>query len=423
MTALLPDDPVAPSEPGAGVDRTCVLVAAVASAAAGLVHAAAAGSHNGDRAVSLLFAATAAAQLIWAALAAHRPGRALVATGLTLNAVTILAWVLAHTAGLPIVAPHGAESVGVQDLLSALLGAFAAGGAGAALILGSRPGAPARAVPALAPVAVAGVLALALAVPAMAAPHTHGAGDDHGNVVAAGDDHAGDDHGGADHHSGGAQTVDVPGAAGHAGMDHGSGRRITSLDDPGLTPQQRSRARDLLDRTTRAMARFPDEASVVAAGYESIGDSSSGVEHFVNHTYDRDGREIDPDRIEAIVLDTKPGQPKRVAAAMYILEEPKRMGDEPEIAGSLTTWHLHEDLCWDPAGKHVVGVFRLNRCIPGGELKVTPPMLHVWLEPQPCGPFAEAELVENPVDRVLNRGSTTTRPPGADPCQHVHGGH
>ena len=133
---------------------------------------------------------------------------------------------------------------------------------------------------------------------------------------------------------------------------------------------------------------------------------------------------MDPSRIESFVFETKPGQPKKLAAAMYILEEPKRMGDEPEIAGSLTTWHLHADLCWDPTGKRVIGVHRTNRCIPGGALKETTPMLHVWREPHKCGPFAEAET-DNPVDRFLNRNATTTtKPPDADPCQHEHnGGH
>jgi hypothetical protein len=433
MTAPPPQDLTDPSAARAAIDRTALLAAALASAGAGLVHAAAAGSHNDSRGLSVLFAVVAAVQLGWAALAVARPRVPTAVAGVVLNGSTVVAWILAHTVGIPVIAMlRDIEAVGAQDTLAAVLGAGAAMGAAAAVLLGARPAttagpaAPAtaapRTAPALAPLAIAGALVAALAVPGMAAPHSHGAGHAHGDEVAAGADPTGgpsghDEHGtGHDDHG-----MDHGDGQAMPGMDHGGGRRIISIDDPRLTPEQRRRARDVLDRTLKGIAALTDEASVVAAGYETIGDAASGFEHFINHRYTGDGIEMDPARVESIVFDTKPGRPKKLAAAMYILEEPKRMGDEPEIAGSLTTWHLHADLCWDPSYKRVLGVFRQNRCLPAGELHVTPPMLHVWREPQPCGPFAEAET-DNVVDRAINRGSTTTRAPDADPCQHEHNG-
>jgi hypothetical protein len=208
---------------------------------------------------------------------------------------------------------------------------------------------------------------------------------------------------------------------GSGAMDHGGGLRITSFDDPQLTDAQRSKAKALYDSTVSAMKKFTDVASVEAAGYETIGDAISGFEHFINYAYRADGRELDPEHIESMVFETKPGQPKKLAAGMYILNDGKTMKDVPEIAGTLTTWHLHDDLCWDAAGKKVVGNYRQGRCIPAGALKETPPMLHIWPEPQRCGPFAEADT-SNPIDSFLNRGVTTTTMPGADPCQHVHSG-
>jgi hypothetical protein len=423
MTVLDAPEPVpAPPQP-ALTDRTTLLVAAIASAGAGLVHAAAAGSHSSDRTLSLLFAATAAAQLGWAALAVARYARWVAVTGIALNGAAVLAWVASRTVGLPFIESlNAAESVGTQDLLAALLGALAVGAAGAALVLGTRPDRDPRAAPALVPVAVTTALVLALAVPGMAAPHSHEAGHDHESA-------AGDDHGNATAAAASGSGHDHPEAMDHGNgaMDHGAAgmeRRAVSFDDPRLTDEQRRRAHDLYDRTIKVMARYTDEASVVAGGYQSIGDSSSGFEHFVNHTYERDGQEMVPERVEAYVFETKPGQPKKLAAAMYILEPDKTMKDVPEIAGSLTSWHLHTDLCWDPTGTKVNGVFRAGRCIPGGTLHVTPPMLHVWPEPQVCGPFSEADLLPNPIDRVINRGSTTTtKAPDADPCMHEHGGH
>ena len=38
---------------------------------------------------------------------------------------------------------------------------------------------------------------------------------------------------------------------------------------------------------------------------------------------------------------------------MYILGFGKTMADVPDVAGELTTWHDHQNLCWE--GIRVVG--------------------------------------------------------------------
>ncbi len=76
---------------------------------------------------------------------------------------------------------------------------------------------------------------------------------------------------------------------------------------------------------------------------------------------------------------------------MYILERGKTMADVPDIAGELTTWHDHQNLCWDETGTYLKGFIKFGRCFPSGELKPTPPMLHVWLQEHACGPFAGLE--------------------------------
>jgi hypothetical protein len=406
-----------------GAEGTLVVVAAAASAGAGLVHLAAAVSHREDRALLLLFAATAAVQLAWATLAVARPHRLTVAIGIGVNGAAVAAWALSRTVGLPIVESLGsAEAVGLPDLLAAVLAAVACALTAAALAIDARRETDEWPSPAPMAVAIAGVLALTLAVPGMAASHTHGDHRDHDEVATA------DHHGGPGH-----VAHPAPPAHNHTeGMDHGADqpaghtshqRRAISFDDPRLTPEQRSRARDLFDRTIAAMTPYTDESRVVAAGYQSIGDSISGFEHFVHHDYRDDGIELDPERVEALVFETKIDQPKRLVAAMFILEPDKTMADVPEIAGSLTTWHLHDDLCWDSTSTRITGLFRDGRCTPGGTLRVSSPMLHVWPEPQECGPFAEADTFDIPLARVGRSDTTTTTPAEADPCMHEHGGH
>ena len=227
-------------------------------------------------------------------------------------------------------------------------------------------------------VMVAGLGALALTVPLIvtAGPQNPGAGT---AEVAAARDTSGSAH--------------VHAAPGTAAGDAVSTGQIISLEDPRLSAVERSRATALLASTRGALASFPDEASVLAAGYRSIGDGRApgSFEHYVNLAYLADGRDLDPTRIESVVLQHEPGGTKKVVSAMYILEPGSTLVSVPDIAGSLTTWHDHQNLCWDDSGLRLAGIVVNGKCSPGGTFHPTPPMLHVWLEDTPCGPFAGIE--------------------------------
>ena len=75
---------------------TWLLVAAFASAGAGLVHAAAAGSHNDDASLAWLFAVTAVLQLGWAAIVSCDRGPPWWRSGIALNGACVVAWVLSR---------------------------------------------------------------------------------------------------------------------------------------------------------------------------------------------------------------------------------------------------------------------------------------------------------------------------------------
>ena len=163
---------------------------------------------------------------------------------------------------------------------------------------------------------------------------------------------------------------------------------IVSIDDPRLTDAQRGAAQVLLDRTMNALAELPDEQALIDAGYVSIGDGRTGFEHYVKVEYLDDEYELDADHIESVVLKVE-GDTKTVASAMYILTTGKTMADVPDIAGGLTIWHDHQNLCWE--GIRVVGVLGPDGTCRRGEHRPTAPMIHVWKEPQPCGPFSGIE--------------------------------
>lgn len=355
-------------------------LAAAASAAAGLVHAAAAGSHSADRTLAAIFAVTAAVQLGWAALAATRPSRRVAQAGVALGVIALLAWLVSRTTGLPLgESLSGREEVGVQDGLAALFAGVSALLSVLALAGVTAP----RKVSLRLPVVVLGSVAmLGLAIPAMAAEHQHGS-HEHGDEHDA-DGH--DEQAGGHEHAHGADAAAAGPDGSHAAH---AGTPVISLTDERVTDEQRNAAQQLIDDTTAGMARFPTVESVQAAGYVSIGDSVTGWEHYVHIGHMSDGVDLDPNAIESVVFKVYPDGTRQVASAMYILGFGSTMDDVPDIAGELTSWHDHQDLCWE--GVRVVGTTRATGKCERGSFRGTAPMLHVWMINNECGPFAGIE--------------------------------
>ena len=129
-------------------------------------------------------------------------------------------------------------------------------------------------------------------------------------------------------------------------------------------------------------------AAAEAAGYVSIGDARSGVEHFINHDHLRDEGVLDPNEVESLVYRVEADGGRELISAMYILPPGSTTDDVPDVAGNLTVWHGHDNLCWDAGGTRIAGVVVNGQCRPGGTQGQGMPMLHVWVVPNDCGPFA-----------------------------------
>ena len=343
---------------------TAPAVAAALTLGAGLGHAGAAVDHAGDRAGLVLFVVVAVAQLLTGIALLVRPSRRVLVGMVALDAAAAVAWMVSRTAGLPpVVGLGGREAVGAADVATTVAQIVAV----AAAVVALR-------VPELGRARLSPVLVLA-AVPAlvgMAAPSTH----HHGAVgeVAARHPHVDDGHG----HLPASRLAADP--------------LFSGVDTSHASPAELQRAKQLIETTRAAVAaKFPDQAALLAAGYRSIGDGLvTPFDHFIKPEYLQDGRELDPERVESVVLERTPAG-WRVASAMYILEAGKTMADAPDVAGDLTVWHDHQNLCWDRSGVRLAGLHVNGKCFPGGTLRATPPMLHVWLADHPCGPFAGIE--------------------------------
>ena len=168
--------------------------------------------------------------------------------------------------------------------------------------------------------------------------------------------------------------------------------RIDLSGTPGVTPAQQHRAEQLIRDTIVALRRYQSPWAAYADGYRSIGDRVN-AEHYVKWSYTDDGHILDPSRPESIVYQYRGGI-QRAVAAMYQLPFGSTFADVPDVGGPLTQWHVHNNLCLtdDPEQK-ILARFTASdgSCPPGTSKASNTPMLHVWVVPTPCGPFAALE--------------------------------
>ncbi len=180
---------------------------------------------------------------------------------------------------------------------------------------------------------------------------------------------------------------------------------------PGVTPEEQARAQNLLAATVDLLPQWSDPAYDQAHGFFSIGDGVTGTEHYLNMEFIQDDAILDPDRPESLVFDTTV-HPKKLVAAMYMGTPGMTLQTVPDIGGPLTQWHIHDNLCFNAAGK-VSGLTRPDgSCaapLTKGDLI---PMIHVWIVPHKCGPFAALEGV----------GGGQVAPGQTVACDQLHAG-
>jgi hypothetical protein len=200
-------------------------------------------------------------------------------------------------------------------------------------------------------------------------------------VLGSREGHAHDvqDHG----HEAAAGETDSGQAAG--GTGHGHGGAGTGVAEPPPTAQQQAAADRLVTDTRAAVARFADIDQAVAAGYRPITPPGERIVHYGNPSYILDREVLNPQRVESLVY-ARTGRGVVLLGAMYMMP-PGEKG--PQIGGSLTHWHAHDDLCIDVTQLAQVARQVDGSCPAGSSVQLTPEMLHVWSVEYPGGPFAE----------------------------------
>ena len=371
------------SPPAAGVVPGVLKVAALASIGAGAIHATAAGAHSEHRSAVVAFVLIAVAQIGWGVWAFGRSGRLVAVVGAAVNAAAIGGWVLAKTSGIGFVtgldvkeSPQFADTLAAALALVAVLGAVA--------VLAGRLSLTAGPHPAL--VAVGAVAVVALSIPGMVRTGSHSHEGGHGAETAGGHDH-GDGAAHADH------------AAATPAKPYDATLPVDLGGTPGVTPEQQAEAEDVVTISLEKLPQFADIPTIEAMGYRSIGDAVTGNEHFMKWDLIDDGRVLDPDYPESLVFDVdrETGQ-KTLAAAMFMANPDDTLDTVTDLGGDLVQWHIHDNLCYagEPGAWRVAGVAPPDQECRPGTVRLTDnpvPMVHVWIRPHPCGPFAALEGV------------------------------
>jgi hypothetical protein len=144
---------------------------------------------------------------------------------------------------------------------------------------------------------------------------------------------------------------------------------------------------------------FETKGEALAAGYRVTAPPFGGEgSHMVNDDYTQDGIALDPTKPESLVIGDDPGPEDNnspVAAEMFVREY---VGSgptwPPEPGGCRTLWHGHDNLCYNGSLLEESSVVWLSTigsgCIGNSMVRITPEMLHVWVDGRP-DPFSGIE--------------------------------
>ena len=312
----------------------------------------------------MLFVWATAAQIAWGIVALLRSSTIVAITGLSANVILAVAWFVTRITGISwIEGLEYREPFGFADATSAGLAVVAVGIAlGVLLTPGALTEHRTRNI------GVPAFVIAALTLPAMvvggATTHNH-SGSSHDHSAAPVPPKAYD----------GTLPVDLSGVE-------------------GVTPEQQQRAEQLVTSTIQKLPQFADVTTATERGWISIGDSLSGFEHFINWSLISDDEWLNPDQPESLVYRVDGPGKRTLVSAMYILPPSIALDDVPDVGGRLTQWHIHNDLCFtdNPTTPRLAGVTR-----PDGTCRIpfkkfpSAAMIHVWITPHPCGPFAALE--------------------------------
>ena len=158
----------------------------------------------------------------------------------------------------------------------------------------------------------------------------------------------------------------------------------TSAPSRAPTASELEAAAKLLADTRAAVQPYRDLGAAQQVGYLPVTPPRLLIVHYVNPAYMGEADILNPRHVQSLIYVNTPRGPV-LAGAMYIMPHVGMPG--PEVGGPLTSWHHHDNLCFNDQSGIVVAFTNSGACPAGSTNRVTPDMLHVWVVDNPNGPF------------------------------------
>jgi len=144
------------------------------------------------------------------------------------------------------------------------------------------------------------------------------------------------------------------------------------------TAAQQAAAASLVSETEQDTAQYDSVDVAEADGYRPTSTRLLPFTHYLNPMVVKSGDVLDPSHPSALMFANTVAGPMLIGA-MYMGAAPCQPG--PDIGGSLTQWHAHDNLC--TSGGRLVGrTSGSGTCTEGTHNSTTYFMLHVWTAPQ-----------------------------------------
>ena len=115
------------------------------------------------------------------------------------------------------------------------------------------------------------------------------------------------------------------------------------------------------------------------------------------------------------MYEPQPDGSKKLVSAMYMLPGHVALDDVPDNGGALMQWHIHDNLCFTDRPGRAAGAPASSTPTARAPAPLVAlaeaPMIHVWITPNQCGPFAALEGV----------GAGRSQEGEERCCDHAHG--
>jgi hypothetical protein len=167
------------------------------------------------------------------------------------------------------------------------------------------------------------------------------------------------------------------------GVTHDHGEAVA------ITAGELEAAAQLVADVRAGAARFEDVNAAQQEGYRLLVGGRNGMSHWINGAYHADGRIVDPDRPESLMYLRMSDGSWKLVGVMFLMPTASEPG--PRIAGPLTAWHAHNNLCMNSTVGRITALADANGNCPAGTAHMgkTSEMMHVWLVDNPNGVFSD----------------------------------